>query len=209
MDWVGPVAGSIVGLAGIGAVVWSSVRDRHAQYHRALVDEKRQAYIGLFTCGDQVVAAVGRVRYLHTKAYGLHGRRNLDEAILEMSRLRLAFNSAVYQLSLVAPPDILDTANDLRDTLRIRAKQAESGNKGPELSVRYIRGKLLNQMRTDLGHPILDDDQSAIFAGANRDDRSSKESPVKNNRTGRLVAASAGLAAVITILVALIRRRRN
>jgi hypothetical protein len=149
LDWVGTVATAVVGVAGIGAAVWSSTRERSAQHWRARREERRRLYANLFACGDRVVVAARRVQALHGSG---NQSEQADNAAYELEDVRLAFNTAVYELALSAPSPIVELAGQLREVLRQKAKAAQSGASEGDVSARHVRGQLLEAMRADLGY---------------------------------------------------------
>ncbi len=158
MDWVGTASTAVVGLAGIAATVWTGANGLRHQSRRVELEHKRRAYINLFGVCDRVVNAVRHVRGLPRASGGDAGdpaERAL--AITTMRGLRLEFNTAMYELQLVCPPQVRDAAEELRLALRERAGRAERGEE--DFSVREIRRRLLDLMRADLGHPPLATDE--------------------------------------------------
>jgi hypothetical protein len=149
-EWVGTVATAVVGVAGIGAALWTGSRERSAQNRYALREERRRVYANLFACADRVVAAAKRV-----EAIGGDGERSerTTQAAIELNDLRLAFNTAVYELAMSAPPQVVGLAEELRDVLKQKAKAAVSPD-GSEADItsRHVRGQLLKAMRADLGY---------------------------------------------------------
>lgn len=148
MDWVGTMSTAVVGLAGIAATVWGSASNQRHQSRRAEIDQKRSVYANLFACADQVVNAVRRVRTLREAQAD---KTALGQAIEAMRELRQDFNTAMYEMQLICPTHVSEVAEELRVALRDRVNRAE-GDGEDDFSVREIRHRLLDLMRTDLGH---------------------------------------------------------
>lgn len=149
-DWVGSVTTAVVGLAGIGAALWTGSRERLAQERHARREERRSAYANLFACADRVTAAAKRVEALSRSGAQ---PEQAAQAGIELGDLRLTFNTAVYELAMSAPPQVTQLAEELRSLLRAKAKAAVDPEANEaDITSRHLRGKLLEAMRADIGH---------------------------------------------------------
>lgn len=106
-QWISMAATALVGMAGIGSTLWVAVSARLASGRKELTDEKRRTYTALFMQGDRVIASIKR--YL-----ALRSADGLNAAETELEDSRIAVNSALWDLLLVAPPSVSDSARNWR-----------------------------------------------------------------------------------------------
>ncbi|WP_433605108.1 hypothetical protein ACQP2P_26455 [Dactylosporangium sp. CA-139114] len=162
-EWLGTATTALVGAAGIGATLWISISTRRLGGRQTLEAEKRQTYTEMFVRGDQVTAAIKRLEVLrHTCG------DDAGEAVIELDTRRMELNTALYQLLLVAPPDVSAAAVDLYYRYLDEVERFRAGEEGHRpAGLAALRRRLLYAMRVDLGRsPLIVADAPSMREGA-------------------------------------------
>ncbi|MBV1855882.1 hypothetical protein [Catellatospora tritici] len=146
-EWIGTASTALVGIAGIFAAIWVSGRDHQRRRSDQALTDRRQIYQNLFTAADGLVAAT---RLLMQRREREPITDLTPDDLTKLITARMDFNTAMYQLALSAPQDVVAAAEELRRVLRTKADQVVAGAR-KTVSDHHVRVQLLNVMRVDLG----------------------------------------------------------
>lgn len=141
---VASISTGVAAVAGIGGTLWQASRNWSHDDKKARVADKRRIYVSCLSIFGNCMRA--QVSYLVNKGSNDEHAANKTH---EYNDALVACLAAFYELTLVAPNDVIQLSGKVFNDLNNREGSLEDHTVGEELSL------LMKEMRADLGEPPI------------------------------------------------------